>query len=947
MLETPVEESASISGMKSTTTSDTVADTRVTMESIHSSNSTARVENSLGVINSQSESGGNPSNDSAHQKLGPSRSRTWDKSSDVASDAAINPQELFAPNKSTSPTSYRQNLDGITINVVDRDVTAQRLRTCGTPSNTTPRSLPRQTETSVDVEEGTPAAEALRANAEIKVTKFGKFGRYFNAQNVRRLFKIPVIDTKKGKPPRVPNFSRGNTALEDEGFETVKAELHALNEEDGDEDVENDPSDYDSTIGSEVPVKDEHSLATDAFSLLGNKPAETVTFLDSKGKTQELSLIKWRKLVKKREKKNARNTYVKGKVIDREHELYTLSIAVMLGLRTSIYLTNDQLEDDKKNKDFWLDSHDFMRVEKFKFRPKGGPKTPAHQLAHTFKFKDYSPLPFAYLRRMFGINEYEFLQSVCGTASFIEFISNAKSGQFFFYSSDGKYMIKTMTDAESKFLRRILPHYFRHCTLNPNTMITKFFGMYRVKLYHLRRNVKFVVMNSVFDTDKPLQSFFDLKGSSLGRDARAGEDVKKDNDVRKNYPDSAFVLRQDARERLKLQLQRDCCFLNEMKIMDYSMLVGVHHMPSKTAGLKTYDSMSGLVFRDSLRPSSSRDSTQHRSFRSTNSKSSFFKRGRCDVSHASTASSRSLAEDQSSLFLKNSIDEEIKPGKRVEFILNDDVFGETNVELENPRDDRAGKPRLLSPHFSARGVVPSSDNSFASNSTLGCDDDDDQSYLDGVRGMKGNEDDNELIRERKLMEKRREKATEQIYWPYHRHYEISGQRRMQPLNGGYVEEEAIEVTRGEKTSCKGCLGDPSKHDPDIVNARLKWVLPDFVTPISDRKDRGLQMDATGMSLPLQICNGSKTGIQYCDGKIYYMGIIDVLQQFNVRKRLEALLRKWGGKGAADASCVHPELYADRFLQFFDEYTQRQIGNKDAHEEEQVVFSPLRQQSDLD
>ena len=34
------------------------------------------------------------------------------------------------------------------------------------------------------------------------------------------------------------------------------------------------------------------------------------------------------------------------------------------------------------------------------------------------------------------------------------FQSNAKSGQFFFYSKDGKYMIKTMTNAESKFLRR-------------------------------------------------------------------------------------------------------------------------------------------------------------------------------------------------------------------------------------------------------------------------------------------------------------------------------------------------------------------------------------------------------------------------------------------------------------------------------------------------------------
>lgn len=84
----------------------------------------------------------------------------------------------------------------------------------------------------------------------------------------------------------------------------------------------------------------------------------------------------------------------------------------------------------------------------------GSSKTPPHQLGHTFKFKDYSPVAFAFLRRMFGINEFDFLLSVCGNANFIEFISNAKSGQFFFYSRDGKFMIKTMTNAESKFLRR-------------------------------------------------------------------------------------------------------------------------------------------------------------------------------------------------------------------------------------------------------------------------------------------------------------------------------------------------------------------------------------------------------------------------------------------------------------------------------------------------------------
>ena len=184
-----------------------------------------------------------------------------------------------------------------------------------------------------------------------------------------------------------------------------------------------------------------------------------------------ISNQRWRRRRKRGVDKQNRKSYVKGKVsavesfltcepivltsrsqvIDGQHELYALSIAVMLGVRTSIGTTNARMSNEQRR---WLTSDDFMATEKYKLKPTGGPRTPSHQLGHSFKFKDYSPVAFAYLRRLFGINEFDFLLSVCGNANFIEFISNAKSGQFFFYSSDGKFMIKTMTNAESKFLRR-------------------------------------------------------------------------------------------------------------------------------------------------------------------------------------------------------------------------------------------------------------------------------------------------------------------------------------------------------------------------------------------------------------------------------------------------------------------------------------------------------------
>ena len=84
------------------------------------------------------------------------------------------------------------------------------------------------------------------------------------------------------------------------------------------------------------------------------------------------------------------------------------------------------------------------------------------------------------------------------------------------------------------------------------------------------------------------------------------------------------------------------------------------------------------------------------------------------------------------------------------------------------------------------------------------------------------------------------------------------------------------------------------------------------------------MDTSQIDLPVKMSvAGAPHLAEYCDGKIFYMGIIDILQQFNIRKRGEARWRRVGGKGWEAASCVHPNVYADRFLRFFDEYTECQ------------------------
>lgn len=549
-----------------------------------------------------------------------------------------------------------------------------------------------------------------------------------------------------------------------------------------------------------------------------------------------LKLQRWRK------KDNARasvtKSYVKGKVINGEHELYTLSIAVMIGVRQSISRTNVELNAGNGKR--WVKIQDFRTTEKYEFRPKGDGKTPPHLLAHTFKFKDYSPVVFAYLRRMYGVNEFDFLLSVCGNANFIEFISNAKSGQFFFYSSDGRYMIKTMTNAESKFLRRILPQYFKHCCENPNTIMTRFFGMYRVKLYHLRRNVKFVIMNSVYYTDKPLQSFYDLKGSAIGRDAKPGQAVLKDNDLRRSLPEGAMALKSDQCAALRNQVAADCEFLQQVDIMDYSMLVGVHHIP-----------------------------LHYRNFR---------------------GNSHNRLDKQLKAVPQRGVG---KGGKNSSLPSDSTMPGETSTSPTETDNDVAPSRSELGYHHRRK---PSLKN-FSFDDGL---DDDDSSYL---LGSTSHPHHTKCIPSNVSVcedtERKKVATIEKLYWPFHLWFDIHGYRRLVPLEAPY--------------------NNRSEEDEKILRG---YNIPKFAAPPSDRKDGGFDMDTTNISLPLTVKEQSGHERHY-DGKIFYMGIIDILQEYTARKSLETTYRSFlNGKGStSQVSCVPPPSYADRFLRFFEEYTK--------------------------
>eukprot|EP00884_Botryococcus_braunii_P003589 jgi/Botrbrau1/13230/Bobra.0199s0003.1 len=98
----------------------------------------------------------------------------------------------------------------------------------------------------------------------------------------------------------------------------------------------------------------------------------------------------------------------------------------------------------------------------------------------SFKWKDYCPGVFERLRR----DNTDYLLSLTGSSGLRELPSPGKSGSVFFLSDDDRFLVKTVSKSEAQLLLQLLPAYYAHCTANPDTLLTTFYG---VPPHHLRQ----------------------------------------------------------------------------------------------------------------------------------------------------------------------------------------------------------------------------------------------------------------------------------------------------------------------------------------------------------------------------------------------------------------------------------------------------------------------------
>lgn len=155
-----------------------------------------------------------------------------------------------------------------------------------------------------------------------------------------------------------------------------------------------------------------------------------------------------------------------------------------------------------------------------------------------------------------------------------------KSGSFFFFSSDNKFIIKTLKPEEKELLFSMLDpmldHFFSEC--NSESMLARIYGVFSLKT-NIFSNLDVIVMQNTVQlkNKKNPKMIFDLKGSRINRYVNLPSEEqnfwKKTPNQRRCMKDlnlleieqsleSKFVtIDSDIAEQIAYQLEKDSHFL--------------------------------------------------------------------------------------------------------------------------------------------------------------------------------------------------------------------------------------------------------------------------------------------------------------------------------------------------------------------------------------------------
>ena len=235
---------------------------------------------------------------------------------------------------------------------------------------------------------------------------------------------------------------------------------------------------------------------------------------------------------------------------------------------------------------------------------------------------------FKEIRSAFGISETQFyavlgLQKKQMISSFSVIGSGEASGKspsFFFLSPDQRYILKSCTKRDVKTLTRILSSYRDHVkscadssgstdvdgdvnnsAVSPtnSSLLPRYLGLYKLTFQDDTPDVTLVVMTNFFAAANEIHCKFDLKGSTYHREASEKERAKsspvyKDLDWMREGRKISFET-VDEVNAIRERLEKDTMYLSSQRLIDYSLLVGIHEIKDGTNNVQAQDEAMDVI----------------------------------------------------------------------------------------------------------------------------------------------------------------------------------------------------------------------------------------------------------------------------------------------------------------------------------------------------------------
>ncbi|KAG0707565.1 hypothetical protein DFH29DRAFT_994993 [Suillus ampliporus] len=168
--------------------------------------------------------------------------------------------------------------------------------------------------------------------------------------------------------------------------------------------------------------------------------------------------------------------------------------------------------------------------------------------------------------------------------------SGGKSGSAFLKTRDDRFIAKELSKSELQTMETFGPAYFEYMASaisgNRPTLLAKVFGCYKLTFKKTRdkgsskaklTHMNLLVMENLF-YDRRFSTIYDLKGSTRNRHVRSTgreNEVLLDENLVETAHLSPFYLREHSKRILRGALYNDTKFLEDINVMDYSLVVGV------------------------------------------------------------------------------------------------------------------------------------------------------------------------------------------------------------------------------------------------------------------------------------------------------------------------------------------------------------------------------------